>query len=216
MEEAKNNGQEQSDMGNIAHDLPDESQEAEETAPPPLVGYSAPEIAVPVPHVAHNAGEQEWYTPAVYVEAARRVLGEIDLDPASSEIAQRTVQAATFYTKEDNGLAQQWEGTVWMNPPYASGLVDEFIAKLCGHVETGEVTAAIILVNNATETRWFHQAMAAASAMCFPKGRIRFLDTKGNPSGAPLQGQAFLYFGPDASAFSRVFEEFGRLAGLIS
>src|SRR5262245_13067731 len=39
----------------------------------------------------------EWYTPPQYIAAARAVLGAIDLDPASSEIAQTTVQAGAFF-----------------------------------------------------------------------------------------------------------------------
>src|SRR5437660_1484971 len=61
----------------------------------------------------------EWYTPKKYVEAARNVLGEIDLDPASSEQANRIVQAKLFYDQTRDGLTQTWKAqTVWLNPPY--------------------------------------------------------------------------------------------------
>ena len=170
--------------------------------------YEKTGVKTVVPHVAHNSGDNEWYTPGIYIDAARRVLGEIDLDPASNPIAQRVVGATNYYTKEDDGLSKNWNGRVWMNPPYAAGLVDGFIAKLCQHVEDGDVTDAIILVNNATETRWFQQAMRTASALCFPQSRIRFLAPDGE-LGAPLQGQAFLYFGSDVSSFSDVFGAFG-------
>jgi hypothetical protein len=43
-----------------------------------------------------GTGENEWYTPVKYIEAARRVLGNIDLDPASCEAAQTTVRARQF------------------------------------------------------------------------------------------------------------------------
>lgn len=44
-----------------------------------------------VAHVSFNSGENEWYTPARYLRLARIVMGGIDCDPASSEIANRTI-----------------------------------------------------------------------------------------------------------------------------
>ena len=74
-----------------------------------------------------NTGEFERYTPAQYIEAARRVLGEIDLDPASCEIAQRTVKAVEYFTAKDDGLEQEWHGRVWLNPPYAQPVIAQFV-----------------------------------------------------------------------------------------
>jgi hypothetical protein len=59
-------------------------------------------------------GNNEWYTPAKYIEAARAVLGSIDVDPASNNIAQRIVGAAKYYTKENSGLDKEWHGNVWL------------------------------------------------------------------------------------------------------
>lgn len=159
-------------------------------------------------HVSQNTGMPEWYTPPVFIESARAVLGTIDTDPASSEIAQRTVKAETFYSVDDNGLEQEWSGNVWMNPPYTSGLIDQFIEKLKKHVVNDDVFAAIVLVNNATETKWFQSLASISSAICFPSSRIRFLDPEGN-LGAPLQGQAIAYIGPDAEEFKMEFSKFG-------
>ncbi len=161
------------------------------------------------PHVANNSGENEWYTPPVYVEAARRVMGSIDIDPASSEIANRTVRATKYYTAEENGLTKLWFGNVWMNPPYAQPLVTEFCNKLVEHYTIGRIEQACVLVNNATETAFFQNMLQACSAVCFIKSRIKFIDKNGNESGAPLQGQCVLYFGLDTERFKGYFKEFG-------
>lgn len=161
-----------------------------------------------MPHVANNSGNNEWYTPTEYIEAARNVMGGIDLDPASSDVANSVVGATSFYTAEDDGLCYEWGGRVWMNPPYASELIGKFTAKLALHVRTGDVTEAIALVNNATETSWFADLVRVSSAVVFPRSRVRFWRPNGE-LGAPLQGQAILYMGTRRDFFLREFGRFG-------
>lgn len=158
-------------------------------------------------HVSNNSGENEWYTPEIYIEAARNVMGGIDLDPATSEVANRTVKASTYFTAQDDGLTRDWPiGRIWMNPPYAQPLMGQFAEKMAKEVERG--SESVVLVNNATETVWFQRMAGVCSAICFPRGRIRFLDPEGNP-GAPLQGQAIIYSGPNFEKFQSEFENFG-------
>lgn len=159
-------------------------------------------------HVGHNSGNYEWYTPPEYIEAARVVLGHITTDPASSAEANKIVRADTFYTVEDSGLDHDWFGSVWMNPPYKQPAVTRFCEKLADQLKRGNVTEAITLTNNATETKWFGTLSKVCTAICFPTGRIRFLSPDGE-KGAPLQGQAFMYFGGNVRGFSNEFEQFG-------
>ena len=155
--------------------------------------------------VTLNTGKVEWYTPPAILEAARSVLGGFDLDPASSEQANETVKAARIFTAEDDGLSQDWPiGRVWMNPPYAANLVDKFISRFCSEVARG--STGFVLVNNATETGWFHELLGCCAAVCFPKGRLRFICPEEGEKGTPLQGQAIFYFGPDVAAFMAAFE----------
>lgn len=79
----------------------------------------AAELRAAANHRAEGTGENEWFTPAEYVEAARLVLGEIDLDPATHETAQKWIKATQYFTRADDGLKREWRGRVWLNPPYA-------------------------------------------------------------------------------------------------
>jgi ParB family chromosome partitioning protein len=188
-------------------DLPEAAQAEIIAAPAEAIKKVASE-EVKKAHVANNSGNNEWYTPAVFIEAAREVLGGFDLDPASSEIANRTVKADLIFTAEDDGLAQEWPvGRIWMNPPYAQPLMGQFADKFAAEVRRG--SSGIVLVNNATETAWFQTIAAECSAICFPKTRIKFVDPDGNASGAPLQGQAIIYCGNELDAFCAAFDGFG-------
>jgi hypothetical protein len=178
---------------------------------PDITPAELPEaVKAKVAHVAHNSGNNEWYTPAPFIAAAREVMGRIDCDPASSPIANATVQAERFFTAEDDGLQQDtWGECVWMNPPYAQPLIGQFADALAERVRHGEVQQACVLVNNATETAWFQTMLGVASAVCLLRGRVKFLDPEGNPSGAPLQGQAVLYIGPNVGEFAEAFSGYG-------
>ena len=160
-------------------------------------------------HVSNNSGNNEWYTPPEYIKAIQKVMGSIDLDPASSSKANEVVGASAYFDKEMNGLQRDWKAPrVWMNPPYASDLIGKFIDKLLHHITEGDIAQAAVLVNNATDTAWFQSIAPHATAICFPKGRIRFVGANGE-QGAPLQGQAILYIGADADTFRQEFSQFG-------
>ena len=166
-------------------------------------------VKAALPHVAHNSGQNEWYTPGPWIEAARATMGGIDCDPASSAIANERVRATAIWTAEDDGRERVWGERVWMNPPYAQPLVADFCEALAVRFERGEVKQACVLVNNGTETAWFHRLLSVASAVCFPRTRVRFLAPSGEPSGSPLQGQACVYLGSNRAAFTKHFSAFG-------
>ncbi len=162
-------------------------------------------------HTENNSKENEWYTPPKYIILARGVMGFIDLDPASSESAQETVNAEAYFTIADDGLEQDWRGCVWLNPPYSKDLIKRFAEKLVSEIDAQHVTQAIVLVNNATETFWFQALAKSASAICFPSGRIQFIGKSGRKN-SPLQGQAFLYFGSRVKRFTKLFANIGFVA----
>lgn len=155
------------------------------------------------PFVINNSGNTEWYTPKQYIESARKVMGSIDLDPASSKEAQKIVRAAKYYDSKADGLTKKWKGNIWLNPPY--NIVRQFVDKLLD----SPFDQAIVLVNNATETEWFARLAERSSAMVFHTGRIRFATPESDGEGTTpcMQGQVFLYFGGNVMQF---FDEFSR------
>jgi len=159
-------------------------------------------------HRAQGTGENEWFTPLEYIAAAKLVMGAIDLDPATHPDAQAKIKARKYYTKREDGLRQQWAGRVWLNPPYSQPQIDDFVKKMVEQWAGGNISAAIMLTHNYTDTAWFHRAEAASNLVCFTRGRIKFVDIDGNDC-APTQGQTFFYFGDKPDKFSRVFRQFG-------
>jgi hypothetical protein len=167
------------------------------------------------PKTNHRAGNAnfELYTPADWIELVRKVLGEVDLDPASCEQAQETVQARTFFTQSDNGLEQDWHGRVFCNPPYTQPDLALFVDKLLEELAAKHLTAILLTFNN-TDAAWFQKAAAVATAICFPRGRVRFINRDGTPWSA-AQGNAFFYFGDDLPAFVRYFGSAGFIVRTI-
>ena len=166
------------------------------------------------PKVVHGTqltGNIEWYTPPEYVEAARKAMGSIDCDPASSSLAQQVVKAEVFYTIHDNGLVKPWHGNVWLNPPYAAKIITPFVAKLCALLEEKQIQQAIMLTHCNTDTKWFHDAWNKCKAFCQTRGRVRFYDINGK-SNSPTHGHIFLYFGHRERLFRKHFKQFGAIS----
>jgi phage N-6-adenine-methyltransferase len=157
----------------------------------------------------HLTGQVEWYTPPTYLDSARQVMGGFDVDPASSQVAQEQVRATSYFTRDDDGLAQPWTGKVWCNPPYCDA--DKFVDKLLAEIKAGRTTEAVLLVNAYSDTRWFHKAAHAAAAICFTLGRIRFETPDRQPQSQPPHGSALMYFGSQLDRFRVAFAGHGLI-----
>ena len=185
--------------------------------------------------IQQDSGVSEWYTPSPIIEAARRVMRGIDLDPASSAAANETVRAASFFSAADDGLSRPWRGRVWLNPPFAENA--RFIARLVAEYEAGNVTEACCLTFASLDTEW------ARLLLRFPRwnpvGRVAFvpgwesrpaqqpgllglaeaatvdLRTLVAKKDAPPKASMVTYLGPDDSVeeFEREFA--GKLGGSV-
>lgn len=173
-------------------------------------------IAQKVPRGKNPHGDSdapvEWYTPPEYVEMARRVLGKIDLDPATNDVAQAWIKAKTYYTIDDDGLKQSWHGRVWCNPPYGRK-VNRWLEKAIASYQSGDVDAAILLLNH-TGAAWYKSLKKEVSAICEADQRISFLDATGKKQSSPRYNNDFLYLGKDVELFEAIFQKLGEVRQL--
>ena len=167
----------------------------------------------------------EWWTQFRYIEAAKLVLREIDLDPASCELANQTVRAARIYTKEQDGLRQPWCGRIWLNPPYSrdnmargmesgdrpKSIMQTWIEKLISEYRRGNVHAAILLTKADPKQIWFQPLWDFP--ICFAR-RVYF-NRPGLKPERMMFGTAFVYLGSDPERFIEVFSRFGRVVKAI-
>lgn len=127
-------------------------------------------------HHSANAKTTTWLTPHCVHEA----LGTFDLDPCA---APGWPTARRHIILPEDGLAADWEGRVWLNPPYGSEAW-AWLDKLAAH---GKGTALIFA---RTETAGFvEQVWRKATAVKFLHGRLHFHYPDGTRapanSGAP-------------------------------
>jgi len=164
--------------------------------------------------VAFSSESNEYYTPSEYIEAARNVMGGIDLDPASHQVAQEIVNAEQYFTEKDDGLSREWHGRVWLNPPYGkigneSGQ-GHWAQYLRYEHEAGRVSEAVLLVKAAVGYEWF-EALWDLWPACFARRRLSFIRSDGNDEGQSKQGTVFFYLGENIERFIEGFAQFGRV-----
>ncbi|WP_244126355.1 phage N-6-adenine-methyltransferase [Burkholderia gladioli] len=121
----------------------------------------------------------EWLTPPEWI----RVLGPFELDPCAP-VVRPWDTARIHFTVEDNGLAREWLGRVWCNPPFGREAV-KWLRRMAKHGN------GIALIPARTETAMFYETVwPCADSVCFVRGRPHFhyVDGQRAPfnSGAPI------------------------------
>jgi phage N-6-adenine-methyltransferase len=112
----------------------------------------------------------EWYTPP---EVPAK-LGPFDLDPAAGPMRH----AKENWGHGTDGLAKDWHGRVWLNPPYSN--VNEWLDKFAAHGN------GIALVNARPETVWFQRIVKQAHAVHWMRGRVNFIRPDGKATHPPV------------------------------
>lgn len=154
-----------------------------------------------------------WFTPPEYLDSARVVMGAIDLDPFTSEKANEIVGAKYIFTLDQSAFEHDWKlhehVRVFMNPPYSAGLCGRAVNRFIDQYVARNFAEAIVLVNNATDTRWFNALVKHCDALCFTDHRISFWNVDRKNISGNTRGQTFFYFGKKLAKFKKTFGKHG-------
>lgn len=93
-------------------------------------------------------------------------------------------KCTTFFTPDQDGLKQKWEGVCWMNPPYGRK-IGAWMRKALE-----AKTTVVCLVPARTDTKWWHEYAMKASEIRFVKGRLKFGDSK---NSAPFPSAIIIF-----------------------
>jgi phage N-6-adenine-methyltransferase len=121
--------------------------------------------------VMGSSRSDEWPTDPAYFAKLEARFGPFDLDPCATA---ETAKAPVFFTRADDGLAQEWRGRVFMNPPYGrhGGGIAAWMRKA---FEAAQSTAELVvcLVPARAETAWWHD-YAMRGEIEYIRGRLKF------------------------------------------
>lgn len=127
----------------------------------------------------------EWYTPKAIIDS----LGVFDMDPCAP--VKPLYQTATvMYNKNDDGLQKEWQGRIWLNPPYSRPLIEKFCKRMAEHNN-----GIALLFNRMDSAMMQDVVLKKASAMKVLKGRIKFLRPDGTQGDSPGCGSILFAFG---------------------
>ena len=166
--------------------------------------------------ILYSSKSNNWNTPQ-YIFDWLKPLGPISLDPCANSTSK--VPSAIIITPSGgDGLGVSWktmhEGYVFVNPPYSKDKnnpagIKTWIDKCVSEWEKNSVEQ-VLLVPSRTDTKWFQSVVKVASALCFVKGRVDFInaDGSGTAAKAPFPS-ALIYLGKRNIAFCQALDAKG-------
>lgn len=140
--------------------------------------------------VMFSSQSGEWSTPQDFYDKLNEEF-HFTLDPCADDSNHKCEK---YYTKEQDGLSQDWSGeSVFCNPPYGRD-VAKWVRKCFYEVYFGRCRCAVMLLNARTDTKWFHQYVYNKSEVRFVRGRLRFGDQE---QPAPFPSMVVVFRGTE-------------------
>lgn len=179
--------------------------------------------------INQTSGDVEYYTDPRIIEAARRVMGRIALDPASSEKANQFVKAEAWFGPEDRSLERGWDAPLWLNHPFGrkepacpAGCTKKhthhsieyfgnaaWINRLVYSHKDRSVDEACCITYACTSEKWFQPLMEFAQ--CFLCPRTNYYLPDGTIKKGVTKGSVVTYLGQNLKQFVKEFTPFGAV-----
>ena len=156
-----------------------------------------------------DSGNVEWYTPSYIVEAARKTMGSIDLDPFSSFRANENVKADHIYDKDMDGFEKEWFGNVWCNHPFSRVNNQKIFKKAISEFEKGNCKNICLITFASTSEKWFIPSMVYPQ--CFIHRRVQYMDDSLQIVKGVTKGSVVTYIGENTDNFYNAFKDYGTV-----
>jgi len=135
-----------------------------------------------------SSATDDWGTPQDLFDRLDNEFG-FQLDVCASD---ENHKCSKYFTPADNGLAQDWSGICWMNPPYGR-TIKEWMRKAYWASISG--ATVVCLVPARTDTAWWHD-YAMLGEVRFLRGRVKFTTSGGGVQGSAPFPSALVIFRP--------------------
>ena len=113
-----------------------------------------------------SSATPEWATPQAFFDRLNLTYG-FELDVCATP---ENTKCARFFTEADDGLVQDWQGVVWMNPPYGR-YIGKWVRKAYESARAG--ATVVCLLPARVDTAWWHDYCAKGD-YSFVRGRLKF------------------------------------------
>lgn len=135
--------------------------------------------------VMFSSRSDEWETPQAFFDELNREF-QFTLDPCADKYNHK---CQAYYTKEQNGLMQDWEGErVFCNPPYGRE-IDKWVKKSF-YESRKKNTLVVMLIPARTDTKYFHEFIYGKAEIRFIRGRLKFGKAK---NAAPFPSMVVIF-----------------------
>lgn len=130
--------------------------------------------------VLFSSKSENWETPPQLFQALDEEF-HFDIDVCA---LPENAKCQRYYTPEDDGLSQKWNGTVWCNPPYGRS-ISAWVKKAAE-----SETTVVMLLPARTDTKWFHEYIYGKAEVRFIKGHLKF---GGSKNSAPFPSMVVIF-----------------------